>query len=69
MLVLRANDGDTVKIGENMTVALIYSELGEACLGFDVPKEIPVHREKVYKKMKREIGKVISLGIKTKKGK
>lgn len=51
MLVLGTNDGGSIFIGDNIEVVLVKSRKGHARLGVKAPKEIPVNREKVHKRI------------------
>lgn len=54
MLVLSRNIGTSIKIGENITVTVIDVSGNQVKLGIDAPKNIPVHREEIYLKIKEE---------------
>ena len=54
MLVLSRNIGTSIKIGENITVTAIDVSGNQVKLGIDAPKNIPVHREEIYLKIKEE---------------
>jgi len=55
MLVLSRKIGETIVIGDNVTVTVLgTSRRGEVRIGIAAPKEIPVHREEVYERIARE---------------
>ncbi len=39
-------------IGDNITITIVDIRGGKVRLGFDAPREIPVHREEVFKAIK-----------------
>jgi len=54
MLVLRRLVGETLKIGDNITVTVLGIKGAQVRIGIEAPKNIPVHREEVYDKIKEE---------------
>ena len=56
MLILTRRPGETLRIGDNVTVSLLEVKGNQVRLGINAPKEVPVHREEIYKKihMKQE---------------
>jgi len=54
MLILTRNVGESIIIGEKkekIIVTLLNTKGGQAKIGIDAPKKIPVHREEIYKKI------------------
>ena len=47
MLVLTRRGGESVRIGDDVTVTVLEDGGRPVRLGIDAPKEIPVHREEV----------------------
>lgn len=54
MLVLSRQRDESIFIGDNIKLTIIDIRGDKCRLGFDVPKEIPVHREEVYQAIQRE---------------
>jgi carbon storage regulator len=54
MLILTRRIGETVKIGANVTVTVLGVKGLQVRIGIDAPKDVPVHREEIADKIKRE---------------
>ena len=54
MLALTRRIGETVKIGNTIDVTILDIRGRIVRLGFDAPKEIPIHREEIYKRIQKE---------------
>jgi len=54
MLILTRRVGETIKIGDNIEVAVLGVNGNQVRVGVNAPKEIPVHREEIYERIKRE---------------
>ena len=48
MLVLSRKKGESIVINDNIVVTLIDIRGDKVRLGFDAPKDVPVHRKEVY---------------------
>ena len=51
MLVLSRKRGEQIVIGNGVTVTVLDIRSGQVRLGFDAPKELPIHRAEVQKKI------------------
>lgn len=54
MLILTRRIGESVIIADNVTVAVLGVKGNQVRLGIDAPKDVPVHREEIYKRIKEE---------------
>jgi carbon storage regulator len=54
MLILTRRVGETVMIGDEVTVTVLGVKGSQVQVGIDAPKTIPVHREEIYERIKRE---------------
>lgn len=55
MLVLSRRIGEKITIGEDVTVIVLGAKGNQIRLGINAPKEVPVHREEIFKRNKREM--------------
>jgi len=54
MLILTRRMGETVMIGEEITVTVVDVKGNQVRLGIQAPKEVAVHREEVYRRVQQE---------------
>lgn len=54
MLVLTRRIGESLMIGDDMTLTVLEIRGTQVRLGIKAPRNIPVHREEVYERIKRE---------------
>jgi carbon storage regulator len=54
MLVLSRQENESIRIGDYITVKVLSLRGSKVRLGFQAPREVPVHRGEVYEKIKRE---------------
>ena len=55
MLILTRRVGETVVIGEDVTVTVLGVKGNQVRLGVNAPREVTVHREEIYDRIKREV--------------
>lgn len=54
MLILTRRVGETVMIGDEVTVTVLGVKGNQVRLGVNAPKDVAVHREEIYERIKRE---------------
>jgi carbon storage regulator len=57
VLILTRRVGETLKIGEEVTVTVLAVKSGQVRLGIGAPKDVAVHREEVYVRVQSEKAK------------
>jgi carbon storage regulator len=51
MLTLTRSVGETIRIGDDIEVHVVEVRGGTVRLGFKAPREVPIHREEVYRQI------------------
>ena len=54
MLILTRRVGETLVIGDEVTVTVLGVRGNQVRLGVNAPKDIAVHREEIYERMQSE---------------
>jgi carbon storage regulator len=54
MLILTRRVGETVMVGDDVTVTIIGVKGTQVRLGVSAPKDVTVHRQEVYERIQRE---------------
>lgn len=54
MLILTRGIGQSIVIGENVTLTILGVKGNQVRIGINAPREIAVHREEIYERIKRE---------------
>lgn len=54
MLVLSRKCGETIMIGPDIAVTVMDVSGGKVRLGLTAPREVPVHREEIYVRVRHE---------------
>jgi len=56
MLILTRRVGESVMIGDNVTVTVLGVKGNQVRLGVNAPRDVAVHREEIFEKIKNENG-------------
>jgi len=54
MLILTRRAGEALMVGENVRVTVLGVKGNQVRIGVDAPKEVAVHREEIYDRIKKE---------------
>jgi len=54
MLILTRRVGEAVRIGDEISVTILAVKGNQVRIGFDAPKDVAVHREEVFARIKAE---------------
>lgn len=54
MLILTRRVGETLMVGDDVTVTVLGVKGNQVRIGVNAPKEVAVHREEVYQRIQKE---------------
>lgn len=52
MLILTRRVGESLMVGDDVTVMILGMRGNQVRIGVDAPKDIPVHREEIYRRIR-----------------
>ena len=58
MLILTRRVGETLMIGENVSVTVLGVKGNQVRIGVKAPRDVAVHREEIFDRIQREHGEV-----------
>ncbi len=53
MLILTRRTGESVNIGDDIQFTILSVKGNQVRIGIDAPKEVAVHREEIYRRIKQ----------------
>ncbi|EIU1685084.1 carbon storage regulator CsrA [Pseudomonas aeruginosa] len=54
MLILTRRVGETLMVGDDVTVTVLGVKGNQVHIGVNAPKEVAVHREEIYQRIQKE---------------
>jgi len=54
MLILTRRTGETVMVGDDITITVLGVKGNQVRVGIKAPRDVPVHREEIYERIKLE---------------
>jgi len=60
MLILSRRIGESIRIGDEVTITILQIKGGQVKIGINAPKEVAVHREEVYERLTQELPRKVT---------
>ncbi|MFZ5465653.1 MAG: carbon storage regulator CsrA [Pseudomonadota bacterium] len=60
MLILTRRIGEVLRIGDDVSITILGVKGNQVRIGIDAPKDVAVHREEIYQRIKREEGQAVA---------
>ncbi len=60
MLILTRRVGESVYIGDDVRLTVLGVRGTQVRIGINAPKEVPVHREEIYHRIRNETGDTVA---------
>lgn len=54
MLILTRRTGESIMIGDSVEVKVLGIRAGQVKIGVEAPKDMPVHREEIFNRIREE---------------
>lgn len=54
MLILTRRIGETLMIGDSVSVTVLGTQGGQVRIGISAPKDVAVHREEIWKRIREQ---------------
>jgi carbon storage regulator len=62
MLILTRKVNETVTIGDDVTITVLSVNGSQVRIGVSAPRNVAVHREEIYERIKRELPSSLEVG-------
>jgi len=54
MLILTRREGETIMIGDEVSVTVLSIKSNQVRIGINAPREVAVHRQELYERIQKE---------------